>query len=337
MMRHADAWSLPGLVRWKEQIEAHLHSGLAVVPTEPSCDPNLFDTLVDGFGGSSVSISVSCGRAPATAIGDAFRQPPTLDALKDPTLDGHLGFIDLRGTDQATVNGWVIFLKRFCVQRSSWGLGPSFLVLWPSGSYVMPGVADVEPWHRQLRRGDLVIWAEEHLPRAREGVLEHLAVMLAVELCGWRLDLAAALVQAALSDLADPLDWLSRRTERVVRDTKPTCPLAARDAGLHDELRLRVWRAQLASLFPELETVRIDVVSRNRSRLVIDERLRALGVTSVDEIEFGGLRHQLRHHLKRPQADELELLARARNALAHRRPIDPDDLKGLVKAVARNR
>ncbi|WP_144079657.1 hypothetical protein [Rubellimicrobium thermophilum] len=92
----------------------------------------------------------------------------------------------------------------------------------------------------------------------------------------------------------------------------------------------RVWRAQLATFFPTLEEARLALIDRHRPRLRIDDHLRALGATSVEEIELGALCHQLRKALDRREAARLEILARLRNRLAHRQPGAPEACLSLL-------
>lgn len=159
-----------------------------------------------------------------------------------------------------------------------------------------------------------------------------LAVALAVELCSWRLDLAADLARAGLDDLTRPLDWLTRAATRFTPAAAATadCPLALHRAGESAVLPRRVWRAQLATFFPTLEEARLALIDRHRPRLRIDDHLRALGATSIEEIELGALCHQLHRALDRREAARLETLARLRNRLAHRQPGAPEACLSLL-------
>lgn len=329
-VRHA-AWALPGLVRWLNDIVRRLSHGLAVVPFDQSRPAGVVDALRSHLRLHPVDLHANSGQTPASAVADVFGTAPTLEALLNPVLDQELAIILLAKLEKRDLNGWSMFLERFASARVSGRPGPSLLVIDPPPGLIIPTVALAKDWRTGLRRGDLVIWAEEHLPTTREGLAADVAVALAVELCGWRLDIGASLAQAGLDDLADPINWLSRRPEKPILGTSPLCPLAIFVENRKSELQQRIWKAQLSSLFPALENWRLDLVTKHRNRLRIDEHLRSLGITSVDEIELGALLFQLRRYLNRPDAAQLDTLARARNKLAHRQPVDPEDVLQLLR------
>ena len=194
-------------------------------------------------------------------------------------------------------------------------------------------------WDQRLRRSDVTIWADLHAPLDRSEPVSLLAAALAVELCGWRLDLAEALARASTADLLDPLAWLLRR------DTPPVagmyrfagrdmaCPLQLAADERQEELDRRLWRAQVAALFPWLEDLRQRAIARHRKKLAVDDHLRALGVRDVDEIELGALSWQLAQKITRDEHQAIVCLARIRNRLAHRAPALPDDIDRALSAT----
>ncbi|MSU90741.1 hypothetical protein GE300_14135 [Rhodobacteraceae bacterium 2CG4] len=283
---------------------------------------NYYPSLVQVFGRQIVE---SFGRRPR-AGDDGPRWKLDRESLFEGAAAERIAD-QIRDRFQLTLN---LDVRYDCIARSI-ALHPALLV-----TDLPPELAiQVDPlslsWRTGLRRGDRVIWAEEHLPATREGLAADLAVAIAVELCGWRLDLAAALVQAGLEDLAAPVAWLSRRAEAPIAGLEPPCPLAVlADNGCND-LHQRLWKAQLAALFPEIENRRLGIVSTHRSRLRLDDHLRCLGVASIEEIELGALRYQLRRYLNRTESERLDALARARNALAHRQPLNREDILLLLR------
>jgi hypothetical protein len=268
-------------------------------------------------------------------VADAFGTAPTLDALLNPVLEQELAIIFLSAVGPSDLAAWSVFLERFAAARATGRAGPALLVADLPPDLATPADATPQSWWTGLRRGDRVIWAEEHLPATRDGLAADLAVLLAVELCASRLDLAAALVQAGLDDLADdlaePVAWLSRRTETSILGLDPPCPLAVLAQNRKNDVHQRIWKSQLATLFPEIESRRLEIVIAHRSRLRLNDHLRGLGVTSIEEIELGALGFQLRRYLTRPESERLDLLARARNALAHRQPVNPEDTLELLR------
>lgn len=325
-----DPWKLPGPGRWLDTVAGLLSHGAVVLPVDPGRPSGVVRALRDHLRMNPFDTRAGAGQSPAATLSDAFGTAPTLEGLLNPALDQDLAIVTLAGLGQGDMAGWSVFLERFAAARAAGRGGPALLFVDPPAGLTAPPQTLAESWRATLRRGDLVIWAEEHLPATRDGLAAELAVALAVDLCGWRLDLAAALVQAALRDLAAPLDWLASRGEAPTAGADPPCPLALLAAGGRADLQRRVWKAQLVALFPALEEWRLEIVGRHRDRLAIDDHLRSLGVTSVEEIELGALGFQLQRSLSRAEADRLRLLARARNRLAHRRPVEPDDALPLL-------
>ena len=113
-----------------------------------------------------------------------------------------------------------------------------------------------------------------------------------------------------------------------------SCPIALLDQGAESEIRGRIWLAQLTALFPWIETHRQKVIGRHRKLLRVDDRLRAFGVTSVDEIEFGALAWQLNSRIARMEAEMITCFAQMRNDLAHRKPVNPGDLDRTLRGAA---
>jgi hypothetical protein len=324
-------WALPGLGRWLDDVARRLDGGLAVVPGDATRPPKTMDALRERLRHHAVDVRPEAGQSPAAVLANAFGTAPTLEALLNPVLDHELAIIDLGGLGSNDLATWSVFLSRFANERASGRAGLALLVTDPPASLNVSSSALAGSWLTHLRRGDLVIWAEENLPGVREGLAAELAVALAVELCGWRLDLGSMLVRARLEDLADPISWLSRRPEAPISGADPPCPLHCLADVQENELRQRIWKAQLTALFPALEDRRQELVARHRDRLRVDEHLCRLGVTSVDEIELGAIRFQLRRYLPRPEAERLDVLCKARNKLAHRQAIDPADVIALLR------
>lgn len=331
MTAEPNPWVLPGLGRWLEDLARRLDRGLCVLPLDSSRPPSVEQALRGHLHLHPIECHAVPGQSPAAAVAEVFGTAPTLEALLNPVLDQELAIIFLSGIGPNDVVAWSVFLERFAVARFSGRAGPALLVADLPPALAVPDEALPRSWRTGVRRGDRVIWAEEHLPAKRDGLVADLAVVLAVELCAWRLDLAASLVQAGLEDLADPVAWLSRRTEAPIFGDEPQCPLTVlADRGV-SEVNQRIWKAQLTALFPEIENRRLEIVAAHRSRLRLDDHLRGLGVSSIEEIELGALRFQLRGYLTRPEAERLDLLVRARNALAHRQPVRPEDALHLLR------
>lgn len=330
MIANPDPWSLPGLRRWLDEVVWRLDHGLSVLSSDPSRPLGIEGALRGHLQLNPMELRPISGQSPATAVAEVFGTAPTLEALLNPVLDQELAIIFLSEIGPSDVAAWSVFFERFAAARALGRAGPALLVTDLPQDLPVPDAAVHQSWRAGLRRGDRVIWAEEHLPESRDGLAADFAVALAVELCAWRLDLAAALVQAGLEDLADPVAWLSRRAEEPIFGDEPHCPLALLADQRKSVVNQRIWKAQLAALFPEIESRRLEIVIKNRRQLRLDSHLRGLGVASIEEIELGALRFQLRNYLKRIDADSLDALVRARNSLAHRQPLSPEDALFLL-------
>ena len=331
-----NAWSLPGLAFWAEQVATQLEGGIALVRSDDAIPAEHEDAILQKAP-RLIDNPVDCtSRTPAEALAAVFGTGPRLEDLLSDIVDDQCAILRFGTIPVSYRDQWELFLRRFAKKRIGGNHGVHILVLDLPNSVNIAEVDVVRSWRAALRRGDRVIWAEEHLPKSRGGAAEELAVALATEVCRWRLDLAATLAQAGLDDLSDPMAWLERcdldwnaaPEDNVNIDDH--CPLALLRNGRGEKVTARVWRAQLSSLFPLLEEDRQYFVQRHRELLRVDDHARRLGVNSVEELEFGALDWQLSRSLDRREADRLSALARMRNALAHRRPAKPDDVRLLL-------
>lgn len=225
----------------------------------------------------------------------------------------------------ADLKAWQVFLQRFARERAQAGDGLAILFL-SSAATTVEGFVQIA-WSGRVRRIDAMIWAEFHVPSGRSALFQDLAVNLAAELCGWRLELVADLVSQREEDILAPQGWLRRNADRGLGfegyygSRIFRCPVHLLALGLIKEIELRTWRAQLATLFPWIEEHRLRIIDRYRKFLRIDDHLLKLQVTEVENIELGALRYQLRAHLSRTELEHIEVLASMRNDLAHRKPV----------------
>lgn len=343
MTQESDPWSLPGLAAYLGDVIATLSQGLVVIKGDSFRPRGLPEALRAGLRGRFGDIEVVGavpGRMPAEVVAEPLGASPTLDALLGSDFDQCLVLITLDSLGSGDSAAWTTFLTRFQKARRRMVSGLALIALDAPPEIRVSGMADLV-WTGRLRRGDLVIWAEQHLPATRTGLAEHLAVSLAVELCAWRLDLAARCVRMGLDDLGDPESWLGLLPDaaapelRLVAGQAVACPLRlVRSTSVTDrrELRARLWRAHLAAVFPWIEEQRLDVLQRHRARLRVDDHARALSVHDVEELELGAIFWQLERKLDRSEAQAIERLVRMRNALAHRKPAVPSDLRDVISA-----
>lgn len=319
-----------------QAVEEALEDRLAIVERDPGAPTGITGALeralADDYGIIEPVIAAP-GRLPAQVVAEPFGARSSIAALRAPILDQSLAIVDLTALDGGDADGWATFAERFAAIDGEGGDTGLAIVLVeaPPGLAARAG-RNAPDWVGHLRRVDLMIWADQHVSPAVPPLQAEMATTLSVELCGWRLDLGGQIARASIADLADPLGWLETReggplpTRTIGDGTQPfDCPvhLLGRDAP---ELQRRIWRAQLKVIYPWLEERRQEWIERYRPSLQVNDHLRALGVTHIDEIEIGALAFQLENHIDRSKRDRLAMLTRMRNRLAHRRPANPDDV-----------
>ncbi|WP_147335669.1 hypothetical protein [Pseudotabrizicola alkalilacus] len=278
-------------------------------------------------------LSPAQGITPLLSIVDLVGCDKNLAAVV--AADNHVVIVDGRKLPMADLAEWKVFLHRFSLARAPLEGGLAVLFLAPKG-FSVEGQTRVE-WAGRLKRIDAIIWAEFHVPSGRSTLFQDLAVNLATELCGWRLDLIADLVTQREEDIVHPYGWMSRNLDRASSfegsfGTRTfSCPLHLSSSLQGKECDQRIWKAQLASIFPWIEEHRIRIVERYKKFLRIDDRLRQLKVFEVENIELGALTYQLRQHVPRNEFEHMEALASMRNDLAHRKPIDAQKFKRALE------
>jgi hypothetical protein len=145
-----------------------------------------------------------------------------------------------------------------------------------------------------------------------------------------------------VEDLLDMLNFLEAWRDVAATEpdfidgVKTTCSVALFERGELPELRQRIWRAQLRSLFPWIEELRQKVIARYSKQLIVDGQQRALGARTLEDLEFGAIEYQLRSKVPPGEADLLRALARLRNDLAHRRAVVTDDLWIVIQGLKRS-
>ncbi len=344
MTEARNPWALPAAMAFLDEVEAAHDAGLVIISDDPAMPPAWMDALEARLQlrrQDVLPIQADAGISPAAAIADQLGCSPQLQAFLDSRYYGTSLTLDLAPLVEDARKEWWTFLARFWEARDRAGAGIALIIAGIKPTTRLPSGLRCIAWGHRLRRLDVAIWADMHAPDERTEPLASLATALGVELCGWRLDLVSEIVRAGRDDLIDPISWLERREAipiegpRRFSGTEMRCAIELVRSGDRAELDRRTWRAHLTALFPWIEDLRQDAISRHRKLLKIDDHSRALGVRDVEEIELGALAWQLRSKVAREEAVRLECLARIRNALAHRRPASPEDLEQILKASTR--
>lgn len=326
-LRVPEVWNLPSPGQFLAEAEASVAQGGAILSLDASTPTGLAAELSRRFQSSHSTnrLQPQSRVAPLLILAELFDCGGGLGALV-ANLDcvAIIEGSDLSATD---LEAWSVFLRRFRREREAAGDGLAILFLGPAG-FAVDSFVQID-WAGRMKRIDAMIWAEFHVPSGRSGLFQDLAVNLAAELCGWRLDLVADLVTQREEDILSPQGWLRRNADLALsfEGTYGTrgfqCPVHLLSLGETKEIAQRTWRAQLSTLFPWIEEHRLRIIDRYRKLLRIDDHQRKLLVTEVENLELGALGYQLRSHLARSELEHIEVLAAMRNDLAHRKPVDP--------------
>lgn len=328
-------WGLPSPRQFLSDVEATVWDGGATLVLDDSTPFGLTEQLLQRFQDSHTAneLSPAQGVTPLLSLADLVGCDKNLAAVV--AADNHVVIVEGRKLPVTDLAEWRVFLHRFSLARAPRDDGLAVLFLAPKG-FSVEGQTRTE-WAGRLKRIDAMIWAEFHVPSGRSTLFQDLAVNLATELCGWRLDLIADLVTQREEDIVHPYGWLKRNLDRASSfegsfGTRTfSCPLHLSSSGDGKECDQRIWRAQLSSIFPWIEEHRIRIVERYKRFLRIDDRLRQLKVFEVENIELGALAYQLRQHVPRNEFEHMEALASMRNDLAHRKPMDPQKFKRALE------
>jgi hypothetical protein len=185
---------------------------------------------------------------------------------------------------------------------------------------------------------------------------QHLRAAVIANLSGADPEVAEFLAQADLAALLNPGEtlaglaqargwhphaidaphWLEGKVHFV--DGQPrlhSVMLAAAGDAARQELQRRVWRAQIAVLFPLLEQQRLLLIDELRPMLRPEDRSYGSGVRecrSVRELELSQILGQVRGRVDHALRRRLQTLVRARNSLAHLETLDAATVRELLEA-----
>ncbi|MES2434132.1 MAG: hypothetical protein V4586_09945 [Pseudomonadota bacterium] len=342
-MKLAEAWSLRCGGQFLDEVAEALYDGGAWIRPDCSFPLGLNEAIADRLRAERWQVDQLAISAkdptPVAVVASHFDVLPTRLALANQTLAQHGVVLDLRDLPAEQVEAWSSFVASYAQTRRAEATGISLLVIADT-----PPPPDIRPvhWHGRIRRADAGLWAEVHALNERAEPLGDLTHAIAVELLGWRLDLAEVFMRAGLQDVLNPLGWLERREE--VAQTGAIffngrafeCPILLMRNGHRETLNNRLWRAHLAAIFPWIEEQRQLVLDQYESLLVVSDKHReTLKVYEVRELEISDIARQLKalNVVPREVQDSYFAMGRIRKALAHRKPAEAHDLKLALQAV----
>ena len=342
-MNFAGPWHLRCSVQFLEEIAEALYDGGAWLTPDASFPQGLTEAVSDRLLAEHWQVAPivipTSNSPPVTVLASHFGVLPSRLALATASLSQHAAVLDLRKLAAERVEIWTDFVESYAQTRRTEGTGLSLLVMARSQA---PEALRALSWRARIRRADAGLWADIHAQNDRPEPLGNLVHAIAVELLGWRLDLAQSFMQAGVLDVLDPLGWLGRRLERPAQPEIEfngrafACPLALIQKGAQDVLRNRLWRAHLTAIFPWLEEQRQAILERHAGDLEVTDRHRTtLRVEDVADLEISEIARQLRERdlVERHVQEAYNAMGSIRKALAHRKPASPWDLRKALQSV----
>jgi len=263
-------------------------------------------------------------------------------------------FILVDGVTDSLVTPWLCFLKKYAdVCRAVNGLDRIVFCVIVQGA-VSAGVYEdvtitLRSWTDAIDKSDTLCLATQVIRENRGATLhKKLAAAIVAELSGDDLDLALYLARLSLPELLDPAAVLAAYgRERMglavgikapsgqdgtltsVEGQKFVHSAYLAMKGEPDQIRRRIWNAQIATLFPFLEQERLRLVRR-----VSDSFRRACGATPPEDLELGDLCRDADRAFSDPRDRQLlRVLRDIRNCLAHNEIV----LFGLIEACCPSR
>ncbi len=266
-------------------------------------------------------------------------------------FSGRLVWID--GLGESNCNPWKVFLQHYAqVSRSVSRLVRTLFVA-PVGldtwDVLQQDVAlTVHEWADVVDEMDLVILANDRLRgRGLREALRKLLVMTIAKVAAWDCAMAERLAEAKTEDILDPLEllrsearkrgWNHRTLRSVSLGTVSVLGIVhAALAAIRepDEIRSRIWSAQVSVLLPIIEIQRRKIV-RDHYHQIKAELGRCGRAEDPETLEIGDLAFLFRQDsFDQRVRFRVERLRLARNDLAHSRPLLLRDTLHLVEVAA---
>lgn len=283
-------------------------------------------------------------------LSDTLVAPSARTVALEPSLSGTVIWVS--GMSAATWPAWSRFLEEY---KNASRLRPEhdrcLLIVPLVGRPMTDAPRDdltlaVHKWEDVVHRFDMYVYLHQRLERSEVPCsFRDLATAVAVEIAGTDRILADRLADTTLEriieptklltevasergwsvDPVDPPAWHHGMTDR--RDGHPYPHSAAEiAAGRLGTVDRRVWRGQVAVLFPLLEGLRLRFVNQFRHLLTLPHRTEHGALHEAEALELAHLVFQLRRRVSAGRLTPLEGCKRMRDELAHLRPLRTDDL-----------
>ena len=349
-----NVWGLPGPAGFLEAVGQSLRDGASVVARFPRQMTDRFDDAIQeccDFARWTV-FRPDGTRAPCESLLERFapRGSSLVDLCAAPEFQGRLIWVD--GLDQDTWPNCRQFLTDYAqYSRNVARLGRTrFLVILVDAPLEDPprrdATLEVHDWRGAVSEMDLLFLAYERLEAW--GVNETMRVLLATivaRVASWDLGIAEQLIEVeSESDIIDPTDVLraiaanegwacETPAEWALGTASGTGVVHAALAALEKpprELRWRIWSAQASVLLPIIDKQRYEIVQENARQIAAYLRMEGNPIDPFD-LEIGDLVGMVRRpEFSRHVTNRVRRLHKARNALAHLKPLGIDEVRALV-------
>ena len=358
-------WHLPGPSEYVTAVERSVRNGENVILRFPEGVPSGFESVLHArleYCGRwrRVVVSPSTESMPAEPLRYLFNQfAPELSTVPDLTpvelceeggFRGCLIWID--GLCRENSLEWMCFLEKYAqVSRNVSRLKRTLFIVPVNGetpdSLGRDVALMVHDWARVVDEMDLAFLANDRL-RAR-GVVEtlrKLLVMTIAQVAAWDCAVAERLAQARTEEILDPLEFLKSdaRTRGWTRETPPSVTLGTESylgvahaalAAIRepDEIRRRIWSAQVSVLLPVIEMRRREIIREHHHQITAELRRkgRARDPETLEIGDLAPLFSRARFDRFDPNViSRVERLRLARNELAHGRPLPISQALELV-------
>jgi hypothetical protein len=211
-----------------------------------------------------------------------------------------------------------------------------------------PGVVKILEWVGRVNPSDMYLYVATRMQGRRGPGPTNLYERIVFEFAGWDPGLADELSNWADDDLLEPrrgLEDLASQWDRTVLAWREGTQdlfgarkvnhilyhIAANDS---DEINHRLWRAHIAEVFPWLEEMRLHLLDQFRNEIKLPHILQTNEVIQDARLlEIGQLYWNLKYSAGLPdqRLTLVQLCRRARNDLAHRRPVNTARLRQLER------
>lgn len=352
-------WDLPGPSRFILGTAARVlseRSGLLALSLPRRRPKRLIERLAghveeEGLRVVVVNVgSLDAATSPAHALASAAgAQPATIRSTRDfvsaPDLDDVVFIVDGLTPDRWA--SWGLFMRAFRSEREREGrlASPRLTVVEPNELLPADVAAALGPsraqWRGGVARTDMQLYVEGLLG-VGEDLAHRTAVATVTEMACWDPEVADQLAAQKLEDQLNPhrlltssgaggfgaLHWANGLVD--LWDGEPHVhTLGLLQPGGDEQLKRRIWRAHVQTIFPAVEQVRqafvrahIDILG---AHMPFEKSFNSSSRIYSDPmtLEINDVAYLLREHLSREQAQLLHAFKELRKSMAHMEPADP--------------